>query len=111
MLSAALAKGVEYDYRRFSGCWVGWGSTWEKVADDRVRQVIRRSESQFWFVIDDTGAIWGKGFTSYEVELRAMNWKVQASGTGSSIEAEVSGSSEKITREPYIKGKVTDVNT
>lgn len=108
-LLAGLLSSADIDYKKFSGYWIGYGSSMQKVADDPFRKVTRRSETQFWFVVNEDGSISGEGYTSYEAEMQAMGWKIPVPNAGS-IEAEVSGGSEKVTRKYAIVGQITEDN-
>ena len=60
-LLAGLLSSADIDYKKFSGYWIGYGSSMQKVADDPFRKVTRRSETQFWFVVNEDGSISGEG--------------------------------------------------
>jgi hypothetical protein len=109
ILGGTLAGAENPDFQKYSGYWTGSGVVWEKVADDAFRKLTRRSETQFWFVVDKEGKITGEGFISYEAQLQAMSWQVPLP-SGGSIDAEVSGSSEKTTRKYEIWGNITEGN-
>lgn len=68
-------------------------------------KLTRRSETDFWFVVNRDGIASGQGYVSYQAELDALKWNVPAPGVGS-IEAEVSGRSEKVTYKYDITGQV-----
>lgn len=102
-----LKTADHIDYKEYSGYWIGYGSSTQKVADDPFRKVIRQSESQFWFVVNEDGSISGEGYTGYEAQMQAMGWKVPVPNAGA-IEAEVSGGSEKVTRKFAIEGQITE---
>jgi len=79
------------------------------VIDDPLRKLTRRSETQFWFIVDGEGGISGEGFITYEAELQAMKWQIPLP-TGGTIDAQVSGASEKTTRKYEIWGFVAEDN-
>lgn len=91
----------------WQGMWNGKSIIWEKVMDDAVRKLKRRSEADFWFVVDAKGQAHGEGFISYKAELKAIKWKIPMP-TGGEIEAEVEGSSEKEIRKFSLRGTVTE---
>jgi hypothetical protein len=84
----------------YSGTYFGRGNIWEKALDDPFRKLTRRSEAEFWFSIDRAGKVSGEGYVSYHAELKALKWKVGP------IDAEVEGSSEKLTFKFQITGEV-----
>lgn len=104
-----VARAENSDYQKYSGYWVGSGVIWEKVIDDPLRKLTRRSETQFWFVVDGEGEISGEGFITYEAELQAMKWQIPLP-TGGTIDAQVSGASEKTTRKYQIWGTIAGGN-
>jgi len=97
------------DCQKYSGYWIGSGVIWEKVIDDPLRKLTRRSETQFWLVVDEEGKISGEGFITYEAELQAMKWQIPLP-TGGTIDAQVSGASEKTTRKYQIWGIIAGGN-
>jgi hypothetical protein len=105
-LGFQYAEIEESDTGDYSGYWIGSGATWQKLADDPIRKVTRRSETQFWFVVDGDGNVTGEGYISYQAEMQAMKWKVPIPKAGS-IEAEVAGGSEKVTRRYGIEGSIS----
>ena len=106
-MGGVMARAEGTDYQKYSGYWIGSGVIWEKVIDDPLRKLTRRSETQFWFVVDEEGKISGEGFITYEAELQAMKWQIPLP-TGGTIDAQVSGASEKTTRKYQIWGIVED---
>jgi len=88
----------------YTGYWIGSGSIWELPINTAFVKLSRRSETEFWFVVGRDGAVSGQGYVSYQAELEALKWNVPAPGVGS-IEAEVSGRSEKVTYKYDITGQ------
>jgi hypothetical protein len=109
ILGGTVASAESPDYQKYSGYWIGSGVVWEKVLDDPFRKLTRRSETQFWFVVDKEGRITGEGFITYEAQLQAMNWQIPLPN-GGSIDAEVSGGSEKTIRKYEIWGIIAEEN-
>ena len=107
IMGGIVARAESPDCQKYSGYWIGSGVIWEKVIDDPLRKLTRRSETQFWFVMDEEGRISGEGFITYEAELQAMKWQIPLP-TGGTIDAQVSGASEKTTRKYEIWGIVED---
>jgi hypothetical protein len=80
---------------RYSGYWKGEGTNWERLLDDGIRRMTRRSQTTFWAeCVRDTLRCKGEATTVYSVDLDGIKWTIPLP-TGGSTEAEVSGSSEK----------------
>jgi len=109
ILGGIVAWAESPDYQKYSGYWIGSGVIWEKVINDPLRKLTRRSETEFWFVADEEGKISGEGFITYEAELQAMKWQIPLP-TGGTIDAQVSGASEKTTRKYQIWGIIAGDN-
>jgi len=107
ILGRTVVWAESLDYQKYSGYWIGSGVIWEKVIDDPLRKLTRRSETQFWFIVEEEGKISGEGFITYEAELQAMKWQIPLP-TGGTIDAQVSGASEKTTRKYQIWGMIED---
>ena len=89
-----------------AGMWFGKGETWEETGEVGVRLIYRRSDSEFWFRVQPSGKVVGQAYVSYSGELIAMEWEVPVPGSGS-INAGVSGGSEKTTFQVDLEGQVT----
>jgi hypothetical protein len=92
-LPAPAPSRIRTPSETLTGYWEGKGATWEKALDDAIRKLTRRSETEFWFVVDESGKIRGEATTVYSAELDAVKWNIPLPTGG--IEAAVRGRSEK----------------
>lgn len=91
----------------WAGLWVGSGATFEKLLDDPIRKLSRRSESSFWFVVAEDGRVHGEAIVAYSARLEPIKFKVPVPGAGS-IEAEVGGEAPRRYFRIGIGGRVVD---
>jgi hypothetical protein len=90
-----------------SGYWEGKGAVWDRPIDDAIRQLTRRSESEFWFVCDPTGSYKGEATTNHSADLEAIKWSIPLP-TGGTIDASVAGTSEKTKFTYPIEGTIAN---
>jgi hypothetical protein len=107
LLSFASASAFGQEPQRITGYWEGKGAVWERPIDDAIRQLTRRSDSEFWFVCDGSGSCKGEATTNYSADLTAIKWTIPLP-SGGSIEASVAGSSEKTKFTYPIDGTVAN---
>jgi len=104
-LSLTSSTALAQEPQRIAGYWEGKGVVWDRPIDDPIRQLTRRSDSEFWFVCDSTGSCKGEATTNYSADLAAIKWSIPLP-SGGSIEASVAGSSEKTKFTYPIEGTI-----
>jgi hypothetical protein len=87
-----------------AGYWEGKGTIVDRVIDDAIRKLTRRSETQFWFSCDMQLRCRGEATTLYAASLQAVKWSIPT--PAGSIDAAVEGSSEKSTFTYAIEGAI-----
>lgn len=90
----------------YAGMWFGKGETWEEKGEAGVRVIDRRADTEFWFRVSPEGEVVGQAYITYSGELMAMEWEVPVASAGS-INAAVSGTSEKKTHKVDLAGDVS----
>ncbi|HUP00612.1 MAG TPA: hypothetical protein VM737_03705 [Gemmatimonadota bacterium] len=79
-----------------SGYWEGKGTTSDTPMKDDYRELSRRSEAEFWFVLGDDGTAVGEAEVVYDAELKVENLPSVSAGP--------------VSFSPEVGGKVTDLD-
>jgi len=94
----------------WAGLWTGNGVTFEKLMDDPIRKLVRRSESSFWFIVGEDGSVSGEAIVAYSAKLEPIKFKVPVPNVGS-IEAEVGGEAPKRFFRVGVSGQLVDAES